>query len=46
MATRPFLVTDLRRKTPFFGDETYSRHHFEAKNSLFWRQDRKPTGRL
>ncbi|MEN0650717.1 hypothetical protein NSQ82_17200 [Caldifermentibacillus hisashii] len=39
MATRPFLVTILSRKTPFFGDETLSRHHFEPKNSLFWRRD-------
>ncbi|MEN0659719.1 hypothetical protein NST11_10090 [Caldifermentibacillus hisashii] len=39
MATRPFLVTILSRKTSFFGDETYSRHHFESKNSLFWRRD-------
>ncbi|MCB5934998.1 hypothetical protein LJB62_08615 [Bacillus sp. DFI.2.34] len=39
MATRPFLVTILSRKTPFFGDETLSRHHFESKNSLFWRRD-------
>ncbi|WP_363551571.1 hypothetical protein [Caldifermentibacillus hisashii] len=39
MATRPFLVIDLRRKTSFFGDETYSPQHFEAKNSLFWRRN-------
>ncbi|WP_368974220.1 hypothetical protein NST61_12960 [Caldifermentibacillus hisashii] len=39
MTTRPILVTILSRKTPFFGDETYSRHHFEPKNSYFWRRD-------
>ncbi|WP_404995981.1 hypothetical protein [Caldifermentibacillus hisashii] len=39
MATRPFLVTILSRKTPFLGDETLSRHHFEAKNSLIGRRD-------
>ncbi|MCB7070742.1 hypothetical protein LIZ76_12275 [Caldibacillus sp. 210928-DFI.2.22] len=39
MTTRPFLVVILKPKTLFLGDETYSRHHFEAKNSLFWRRD-------
>ncbi|WP_346199985.1 hypothetical protein NSQ96_14275 [Caldifermentibacillus hisashii] len=39
MATKPNLVTILRRKTPFFGDETYSRHHFEAENPIFWRRN-------
>ncbi|WP_346200922.1 hypothetical protein NSQ96_09445 [Caldifermentibacillus hisashii] len=39
MMTGPILVTILRRKTPFFGDETNSRQHFEAKNALFWRRD-------
>ncbi|MCB5934996.1 hypothetical protein LI012_06575 [Caldibacillus thermoamylovorans] len=39
MATRPFLVTILSRKTPFFGDEANSRQHFEAKNALFGRRD-------
>ncbi|MEN0650707.1 hypothetical protein NSQ82_17150 [Caldifermentibacillus hisashii] len=39
MATRPFLVVALRRKTPFFGDETLSRRRFEAKNSFFWRRN-------
>ncbi|MEL3958725.1 hypothetical protein NST17_16315 [Caldifermentibacillus hisashii] len=38
MATKPFLVTILSRKTPFFGDETLSRHHFKPKNSFFWRR--------
>ncbi|MEN0649952.1 hypothetical protein NSQ82_13120 [Caldifermentibacillus hisashii] len=40
MATRPNLVTVLSRKTPIFGDETKSRHHFESKNTNFWRRDR------
>ncbi|MBU5340555.1 hypothetical protein [Caldifermentibacillus hisashii] len=35
MATRPILVTILKPKTLFLGDETYSRHHFEAKNFIF-----------
>ncbi|MEL3958724.1 hypothetical protein NST17_16310 [Caldifermentibacillus hisashii] len=39
MATIPFLVTILSRKTPFFGDDTLSRHHFKPENSLFWRRD-------
>ncbi|MCB5934595.1 hypothetical protein LJB62_06555 [Bacillus sp. DFI.2.34] len=39
MATRPFLVVILSRETPFFGDETLSRHHFKPENSLFWRRD-------
>ncbi|MEN0649953.1 hypothetical protein NSQ82_13125 [Caldifermentibacillus hisashii] len=39
MATRVNLVTILSRKTPYFGDETKSRHHFESKNALFWRRD-------
>ncbi|WP_368974594.1 hypothetical protein NST61_16520 [Caldifermentibacillus hisashii] len=39
MATRLFLVVILSRKTPFFGDETLSRRHFEPKNFTFWRQD-------
>ncbi|WP_368996622.1 hypothetical protein [Caldifermentibacillus hisashii] len=38
MVTRLFLVTILSRKTPFFGDETHSRHLFEAENALFWRR--------
>ncbi|MCB5933538.1 hypothetical protein LI012_16455 [Caldibacillus thermoamylovorans] len=33
--TRLVLVTFLSRKTPYFDDETYSRHHFEQKNSIF-----------
>ncbi|MEL4027599.1 hypothetical protein NST89_03070 [Caldifermentibacillus hisashii] len=39
MATRPFLVTILSRKTPFFGDEILSRRHFLAGNFIFWRRD-------
>ncbi|MCB5933540.1 hypothetical protein LI012_18590 [Caldibacillus thermoamylovorans] len=35
MATRPVLVTILSRKTSYFGDETYSRHHFKLKNTFF-----------
>ncbi len=38
LATTPFLIVVLRRKTHFFGDETRSRRRFEAKNSLFWRR--------
>ncbi|WP_346200074.1 hypothetical protein NSQ96_15675 [Caldifermentibacillus hisashii] len=38
MTTRPFLVAILRRETPFFDDETFSRRHFEPENSLFWRR--------
>ncbi|WP_160289662.1 hypothetical protein [Caldibacillus thermoamylovorans] len=39
MTTKPFLVTSLGRKTPFFDDETLSRHHFEPKIARFWRRD-------
>ncbi|MED3643609.1 hypothetical protein P5F75_09425 [Caldifermentibacillus hisashii] len=39
MATRPFLVVTFARETPFFGDETLSRHLFEAENALFWRRN-------
>jgi hypothetical protein len=38
LATSPFLVTVLNRKTPFFGDEAPFRRHFEPGNSLFWRR--------
>ncbi|MCM3055793.1 hypothetical protein [Caldibacillus thermoamylovorans] len=38
MATSPVLVVILSRETPFFGDETLSRRHFEPGNSLFWRR--------
>ncbi|WP_269919284.1 hypothetical protein, partial [Caldifermentibacillus hisashii] len=39
LATRPFLAVILTRKTPFFGDETLSRHHFCPGNPIFWRRD-------
>ncbi|WP_346206732.1 hypothetical protein NSS89_18630 [Caldifermentibacillus hisashii] len=39
MATKLFLVVILSWKTPLFGDETLSRRHFWAKNSIFWRRD-------
>ncbi|MEL3957972.1 hypothetical protein NST17_12310 [Caldifermentibacillus hisashii] len=39
MTTRHFLVTILSRKTPYFDDETRSRHLFEPENSFFWRRD-------
>ncbi|MCM3055600.1 MULTISPECIES: hypothetical protein [Bacillaceae] len=38
MATKPILVAILRRKTPFFGDEPQSRHHYEVENTIFWRR--------
>ncbi|MEL3956415.1 hypothetical protein NST17_04215 [Caldifermentibacillus hisashii] len=38
-ATRPFLVVILRWRTLIFVDETYSRRHFWAGDSLFWRRD-------
>ncbi|WP_368985688.1 hypothetical protein NST54_16185 [Caldifermentibacillus hisashii] len=43
MATRPFLVTFLSRKTHFFGDEALSRRHFEAGNLIFWRRHTHPS---
>ncbi|MEN0664134.1 hypothetical protein [Caldifermentibacillus hisashii] len=39
MATRPFLVVIFGRETPFFGDETFSRRHFEPGNATFWRRN-------
>ncbi|WP_368986918.1 hypothetical protein NST54_07075 [Caldifermentibacillus hisashii] len=39
MTTRPILVVILRREMLYFGDETFSRRHFEARNALFWRRD-------
>ncbi|WP_404996796.1 hypothetical protein [Caldifermentibacillus hisashii] len=39
MATKPVLVVILRWRTLIFVDETYSRRHFWAGNSLFWRRD-------
>ncbi|MED4850435.1 hypothetical protein P9386_00900 [Caldifermentibacillus hisashii] len=38
MATRPNLVTNLRRRKPIFDDETESRRHFGAENAQFWRR--------
>ncbi|MBU5341502.1 hypothetical protein [Caldifermentibacillus hisashii] len=35
LATRSFLVVILSRETPFFDDETLSRHHFEPENPIF-----------
>ncbi|WP_152032330.1 hypothetical protein [Caldibacillus thermoamylovorans] len=32
------LVTVLRRKMHYFGDETHSRHRFWSKTSQFWRR--------
>ncbi|MEL3956588.1 hypothetical protein NST17_05100 [Caldifermentibacillus hisashii] len=42
MTTRLVLVTILGRKSPYFDDETESRHHFKAKNTLFWRRKIHP----
>ncbi|MEN0664135.1 hypothetical protein [Caldifermentibacillus hisashii] len=39
MVTRPFLVVILSREMPLFGDETLSRRHFYAGNSIFWRRN-------
>jgi hypothetical protein len=39
LTTRLILVTILSWETYFFDDETYSRHHFEVRNALFWRRD-------
>ncbi|WP_346200119.1 hypothetical protein NSQ96_16115 [Caldifermentibacillus hisashii] len=39
MTTKLFLVVIFARKTPFFGDETFSRRHFEPGNATFWRRD-------
>ncbi|MCB7071664.1 hypothetical protein LIZ76_17290, partial [Caldibacillus sp. 210928-DFI.2.22] len=39
LAARLNLVTILSRETPFFGDETLSRRHFEPRNPIFWRRD-------
>ncbi|MCM3054476.1 hypothetical protein [Caldibacillus thermoamylovorans] len=39
LATKPNLVTVLRRKMLVFGDESQSRHRFEAKNARFWRRE-------
>ncbi|MEN0648015.1 hypothetical protein NSQ82_03045 [Caldifermentibacillus hisashii] len=34
-----FLVTIMKRKTPFFGDEALSRRLFEPRNPTFWRRN-------
>ncbi|MED3643610.1 hypothetical protein P5F75_09430 [Caldifermentibacillus hisashii] len=39
LVTRPLLVVILSREMPLFGDETFSRRHFCAGNSIFWRRD-------
>ncbi|MEK0288424.1 hypothetical protein, partial [Caldifermentibacillus hisashii] len=39
LATRPLLVVIFGRETPFFGDETLSRRHFEPGNATFWRRN-------
>ncbi|WP_161522462.1 hypothetical protein [Caldibacillus thermoamylovorans] len=39
LATKPLLVVTFARKTPLFGDEPRSRHHFEPRNFIFWRRD-------
>ncbi|WP_404996088.1 hypothetical protein [Caldifermentibacillus hisashii] len=39
MATKSILVAVLKSKTPFFGDESKSRHHLEVRNASFWRRD-------
>ncbi|MEN0650718.1 hypothetical protein NSQ82_17205 [Caldifermentibacillus hisashii] len=43
MATRPFLVVALRRKTYFFGVKALSRRYFWAKNSIFYRRHTHPS---
>ncbi|MEN0659139.1 hypothetical protein NST11_07095 [Caldifermentibacillus hisashii] len=39
MATKLILVAILRREMLYFGDETFSRRHFEARNAIFRRRD-------
>ncbi|WP_396234538.1 hypothetical protein [Caldifermentibacillus hisashii] len=39
LATKPNLVTVLRRKMHYFGDEPHSRHRFWSKTSYFWRRN-------
>ncbi|MEC5273720.1 hypothetical protein [Caldifermentibacillus hisashii] len=39
MTTSLILVTVFGRKPLNFGDETCSRHRFEAKNARFWRRN-------
>jgi hypothetical protein len=38
LATKPVLVTILRRKKHYFGDEPLSRHRFWSGNFIFWRR--------
>ncbi|MCB5935749.1 hypothetical protein LI012_15660 [Caldibacillus thermoamylovorans] len=38
LATKSVLAVILSRETPFFDDETRSRHLFEVKNARFWRR--------
>ncbi|WP_368993602.1 hypothetical protein NSQ45_01285 [Caldifermentibacillus hisashii] len=38
MATKPVLVTILRRKKHYFDDEPLSRHRFWSGNFIFWRR--------
>ncbi|WP_346200523.1 hypothetical protein NSQ96_03100 [Caldifermentibacillus hisashii] len=38
MATSRVLVAVLRSESRVFGDETFSRRHFEPRNSIFWRR--------
>ncbi|WP_346200572.1 hypothetical protein NSQ96_03730 [Caldifermentibacillus hisashii] len=39
LATKPNLVTVLRREMLYFDDETHSRHRFWSKTSQFWRRN-------
>jgi len=39
LASKLLLIVFLGPETPLFGDETLSRRHFEAENTLFWRRD-------
>ncbi|MCB5934801.1 hypothetical protein LJB62_07605 [Bacillus sp. DFI.2.34] len=39
MTTRTKLVTILGWNRPIFDHETCSRHHFGARNTIFWRRD-------
>ncbi|MEK0291225.1 hypothetical protein P5F77_12215 [Caldifermentibacillus hisashii] len=39
MTTKHVLVVIFWPETPFFGDETQSRHHFEVKIAQFWRRN-------
>ncbi|MGG3690974.1 hypothetical protein [Caldifermentibacillus hisashii] len=41
MATRFILVTILRWKTSFSGDETRSRHHYGRELPFFGNQNKK-----